>query len=119
MEYNDSTTGEANEELAKRLAKDRSDKDGLLLLEFASKVNPKDDNTLLTQAKLREGFEIKTVKTSLTEQKYFEVLASIASKELNKDPIQAALYFSICKHFVPKNEKVLLGTMKLEMDRRY
>ena len=25
MEYNDSTTGEANEELAKRLAKDRSD----------------------------------------------------------------------------------------------
>jgi len=106
-----------------RLAGNPTDPGGLVLLQLAGTLRPTDDAYLLTVARLEKGLPIEPGKTKVTEKKLVSVMGSRAEKLRKKaeedsdtDAGQLALlYYRVVEHFLPENNTVLLGIMKLKV----
>ena len=101
-----------------RFAEAKEDHGAVILLQLATKLQPKNQDALLALALLEKGMAPRPIQTSVTEDKLFSVMQTQAERLL-KDPAtktHAALYLSAIEHFRPKNEEVLLHLMNLRVD---
>ena len=106
-----------------RLAKNRSDPTGLLLLRLAGKINPLDAALLLVVAQLRRGNLPEPVKTPVDEADLVAGLVRraewIRTKGMARTPAlgpTARLYYLVAEQFRPTDRTVLLGIMKLKRE---
>ena len=105
-----------------RLAADPTDANGLLLLQLAGCLTPRNDDVLLTLALLERGRAPTVIESKESEKKLLDVITDrgryLVTIELpkNKDVGRLTLlYFKVVERFRPADKNVILGLMKLKM----
>lgn len=106
-----------------RLAKNRTDGTGLLLLRLAHRLNPLDGTLLLTMAQIRRGNLPEPVRSLVNEPDFVVGLVRRAEWIRTKGMAQAPelaptarLYYLVAEQFRPTDRTVLLGIMKLKRE---